>query len=120
MTELKETRVGLPNTCSECGADVGPSWFAPNDDVARSGGGRCASCAGEQQTFGDIRPANLEVHQLAETVIAAVRDAQGISNERVLRPESAARAEPEAQADIRRAGVAAEDRQTRDALGKKR
>lgn len=40
------TRIGLPNTCATCGGDPGATWYAPNEDVARSGGGQCATCAG--------------------------------------------------------------------------
>jgi hypothetical protein len=40
-----ETIKGLPNTCSNCGNDAGATWFAPNVDVALSGGGLCDSCA---------------------------------------------------------------------------
>ena len=112
--ELIETRAGLPNTCSQCGKEPGDSWFATSDDAARSGAGVCSSCAGRKQELPPRPPANEipgHVLQRAQELIEDVR---------VLRPESAARAEPEAQADIRRAGVAAEDRQTRDALGKKR
>lgn len=38
------TSVGLPNTCSRCGAlvDVETGWYAPNVDAARAGGGVCA------------------------------------------------------------------------------
>jgi hypothetical protein len=43
MADLIYTKVGLPNTCSMCGESVSreEGWYAPNDDVARSGGGIC-------------------------------------------------------------------------------
>jgi len=45
-----ETSAGLPNTCSECGTDPGATWFAENEDQARSGGGLCKNCAGWNPT----------------------------------------------------------------------
>jgi len=36
--------VGLPNTCSGCGKDPGPFWYAANKDMARSGQGLCDKC----------------------------------------------------------------------------
>ncbi len=44
-TNLIQTKIGLPNTCCECGDEPGSHWFATNDDVARAGGGRCGACA---------------------------------------------------------------------------
>lgn len=45
MPKLIETTVGLPNTCSSCGGDPGPTWFAIHEDEARAGGGKCRKCA---------------------------------------------------------------------------
>jgi hypothetical protein len=120
MADLKETRAGLPNTCSECGKDVGPSWFAPNDDAAAAGGGVCTECAGQKQTFAPIAGPNSEVEQLAQNIVNVVRDAQGVSNERVLRPAQATRNEAEAQADRNQSRVSPSDRQAPDALKGKR
>lgn len=44
MTLIK-TNAGLPNTCSVCGGDPGATWWAPNDDQARAGQGKCDACA---------------------------------------------------------------------------
>ena len=115
-----ETREGLPNSCSACGELQTVSWFAESEDAARSGVGLCASCAGQKQTFEAVAQPNAEVDRLARDVIAVVRDAQGVSNERVLPTERAARAESEAPAHRDRAHLPAEDRQAPDRLGKKR
>lgn len=40
-----ETKQGLPNTCWQCGEKPGETWFAEHEDAARSGKGRCRSCA---------------------------------------------------------------------------
>lgn len=40
-----ETRRGLPNTCSQCGEQAGPTWWAENVDAARAGQGLCRDCA---------------------------------------------------------------------------
>jgi hypothetical protein len=40
------TKVGLPNSCCICGKDVvADVWSAENNDMARSGQGKCAKCA---------------------------------------------------------------------------
>ena len=41
---MKQTTVGLPNTCSQCGQLAEPHWYAPNEDAARAGAGICESC----------------------------------------------------------------------------
>lgn len=114
MADLKETRVGLPNTCSECGADPGPSWFAANDDAALAGKGLCSSCAGQEQTFAARAQPNPDVEQLKRAVADVLTG--GTPNERVLRPA------PEAEAAARgeRADLSAAHRQARDTLKAKR
>ena len=42
-----ETSVGLPNSCCVCGVPQVGTWYAENEDVARSGGGMCY-----EDTFG--------------------------------------------------------------------
>ena len=42
---MQETKAGLPNTCSQCGANPGATWYARHNDAARSGQGLCKSCA---------------------------------------------------------------------------
>lgn len=41
---MRETTAGLPNTCSRCGRDPGPSWYAASEDAALAGQGVCADC----------------------------------------------------------------------------
>ncbi len=41
---MNRTTVGLPNSCSSCGKPQGKTWFAENDDLARSGQGYCSTC----------------------------------------------------------------------------
>jgi hypothetical protein len=95
---LTETRVGLSNTCSKCGADPGPSWFAANDDAAQAGQGLCPSCAGQKQTLEERAQPNTEVDILAQNVAAVLRDAQGVNNERISRRQGAAPSAAEAEA----------------------
>ncbi len=40
------TAVGLPNSCAGCGQPQAGLWLARHEDEARSGGGRCPTCAG--------------------------------------------------------------------------
>jgi hypothetical protein len=98
MDNLIETRAGLPNTCSKCGEDPGPSWFAANDDAAQAGQGLCPSCAGQKQTFEARAQPNSEVDTLAQNVAAVLRDAQGVDNERVSRQQRPAPSAAEAEA----------------------
>jgi hypothetical protein len=93
-----ETRVGLPNTCSKCGNDPGPSWFAANTDAAQAGQGFCPKCAGQKQTFEERAQPNSEVDTLAQNVAAVLRDAQGVNNERVSGRERPATPAAEAEA----------------------
>lgn len=45
MSELLLTKTGLPNTCCKCGKMQKRKWYAENEDMARSGQGKCPSCA---------------------------------------------------------------------------
>lgn len=45
MTELVLTSTGTPNTCCNCGKMQKTKWYAENEDMARSGQGKCPSCA---------------------------------------------------------------------------
>jgi hypothetical protein len=45
MADLKPFVLQHPNTCTKCGAPISEG-FAPNVDVANSGGALCAKCAG--------------------------------------------------------------------------
>ena len=45
MPELLLTSTGIPNTCCECGKMQKQKWYAEHDDMARSGQGKCSSCA---------------------------------------------------------------------------
>jgi hypothetical protein len=109
MEELKETRAGLPNTCSKCGKEVGASWFAANDESALAGAGLCANCAGEKQTFEERAQPNKDVEALKRAVADVLTG--GAPNERVLRPEG----ETEAPAGRGGANLPASDRQATDA-----
>jgi hypothetical protein len=65
-----QTNRGLPNTCSVCGTPVSGSWFAKNEDVARSGGGVCAKCNGkgvEQTKIHDTPAAVVEDTPVEDT-----------------------------------------------------
>lgn len=46
MTELLLTSTGTPNTCSVCGDMQETEWYAENENMARSGQGKCPTCAG--------------------------------------------------------------------------
>lgn len=46
MTELLLVSSGTPNTCSVCGEMQETEWYAENIDMARSGQGKCPTCAG--------------------------------------------------------------------------
>ena len=41
---MVETKTGLPNSCTICAKPCVSTWFARNEDIARSGGGICADC----------------------------------------------------------------------------
>lgn len=48
---MKQTRVGLPNSCSICGNTVlTEMWWADNDDFARAGSGVCDNCRAPKPT----------------------------------------------------------------------
>ncbi len=46
MGSMIVTAVGLPNSCTGCGQPQIGFWLARHQDEARSGGGRCPTCAG--------------------------------------------------------------------------
>lgn len=63
-----ETKAGLPNTCSECGTPQAGTWYAASVDMARSGQGLCATCAGK----GDEMELPEDVAQEAEGGVVTV------------------------------------------------
>jgi len=41
---LEQTKVGLPNTCAQCGARCEATWWAENWELASAGLGFCEAC----------------------------------------------------------------------------
>lgn len=52
-----ETKAGLPNTCWQCGSEPGETWYAANEDAARSGKGKCGNCAFPKAPMTEVAPA---------------------------------------------------------------
>lgn len=88
------TKVGLPNSCSQCGTPVTEdTWFAEHDDAARSGLGVCRVCAAKadtnltpnllQQVIGDIPDEGILVTG------AAAPGANSVTNPVTVAPASA-------------------------------
>ena len=57
---MKETKRGLPNTCSNCGKNPGDSWYAEHEDAARSGQGLCKDCAFPKKEEKAVKEKNKE------------------------------------------------------------
>ncbi len=49
-----KTQIGLPNSCHDCGEPLTTHWYAPSNDVAICGGGKCGKCSGMEMPAAEI------------------------------------------------------------------